>query len=63
MHRHKDYLAHGYTTSDDMDNYGVIIEGVEKGVPASSSDEFKDYMSLFSNSDIFDEATMYCYFN
>lgn len=57
-----EYSAHGFTVNIDDENYGVYIEGVEKGETSSSVEEFKDFMSLFSACDSFNEKTMYCWF-
>lgn len=57
------YTAHGYTTDEDNDNYGVYITGVEKGIPSDSVDEFQDFMSLFSGCDELDTLTMWCEYN
>lgn len=57
MKQYPDYTCHGYTTQDS-----VVIEGVEKGMSASSPEEFKTYMSTFGNFERFNESTMYCKF-
>lgn len=58
-----EYSVHGFTVNIDDENYGVYIEGVEKGSPNSSVEEFKDFMALFSAYDSFNEKTMYCWFD
>lgn len=63
LHQYKKYCAHGYVTSADCDDYGLFIEGVEKGEPSESLQEFTDYMTVFRYSDAFSHETMYCYFD
>lgn len=63
MTRYPKYKAHGYVTSLESNKYGVFIEGVDKGEPHETIDEFQDYMNVFRFSDTFDHMTMYCLFN
>lgn len=63
MEDYPSYTAHGYTVVDSQEDYRVSLEGVEKGEPAYSIEELKDYMSLFRGADEFDESTMYCWFD
>lgn len=53
-----DYTVHGYMKLDG----GIIIEGVEKGRPVASTEEFQRYMNLFKSSARLDTTTMYCAF-
>lgn len=62
MKKYPQYTAHGYTVSADRQDYRVSLEGVEKGVPSDSVDEFKDYMELFRHADEMNVGTMYCRF-
>lgn len=62
MRMYPEYTAHGYVVSDNEDNYGVVIEGVERGGLAASQFEVRDYMALFGRSDEFNEYTMWCWF-
>lgn len=62
MNTYPGYKAHGYTVNIDDDDYGVYIEGVEKGQPTGSVEEFKEFMTLFGNCSSFNETTMYCWF-
>ncbi len=57
------YTAHGYAVVDTRDDYRISLEGVEKGGPANSVEELKDYMNLFRYADEFDESTMFCWFD
>jgi len=57
------YTAHGYSVSAERPDYRVSIEGVEKGIPSESVQEFQDYMALFRNADEFSNTTMYCWFD
>lgn len=63
MKKYPEYTAHGYTVVDTRDDYRVSIEGVEKGNPSDSVEEFQDYMNLFSGMDEFDTSTMRCWFD
>lgn len=63
MVKYPKYEAHGYTVDEDREDYRVSIEGVEKGSPADSVEEFQEYMDLFRLCDKFDETTMYCWFD
>ena len=55
MKRHPDYTCHGYTTMED-----VVLQGVEKKIPAANVEEFKDYMATFVSPDRMNEGTMWC---
>ena len=63
MRKYPKYKAHGYAVSDEREDYRISIEGVEKGEPHESIDEFQDYMNVFRFSDAFDYHTMFCWFD
>ena len=63
MRKYPKYKAHGYAVSDEREDYRISIEGVEKGEPHESIDEFQDYMNVFRFSDTFDYHTMFCWFD
>lgn len=60
MDKYPKYIAHGYATVNNEDDYGMYITGVEKGEPAEDTDELADYMELFGDSAVFDSLTMFC---
>lgn len=63
MRMYPEYTSHGYAVSDTRDDYRVSIEGVEKGSPATTNNELRDYMGLFGLADEFNGYTMYCWFD
>lgn len=64
IRKYPDYTAHGYAVSFRRDDCRVSLEGVAKNFPATSINEFEDFMSLFKDADeIQVEAQMYCWFD
>ena len=48
---HKGYTVHGYTVSADRDDYRVSIEGLYKPVPASTPEEYQDFINFNKYAD------------
>lgn len=63
MKKYPEYTAHGYTVHKYRNDYRVSLEGVEKGKPADSLEEMKDFAELFKYADDFNAAEMYCWFD
>ncbi len=63
LQKYPKYTIHGYVTSDESEDYGIYINGVEKGEPSESLQEFTDYMAVFRYNDEFEYETMYCWFD
>lgn len=58
VQKYPDYKIHGYTTLE----HGIKVQGVEKGTPNDTVEEFTDYMALFRDCKHFGSGTMYCSF-
>ena len=63
MRRNRGYTCHGYAVSVDRDDYRVSIEGVCKGEPAKSPEEFQDFKETFKYADEFNPSIMWCWFD
>lgn len=63
MEKYPKYTTHGYGISIDRPDYGIVLEGVERGTPCESEQELDDFWKVFSRPDYFVSRTMFCWFD